>query len=94
MHRTARKKAKAARPARTIMAATPLPQELQIVSKGVHGTVTDLARATGISVSHASLILRGLRRPSVTVLAKMAKSLGITSDRLIDCLERRQEAAA
>ena len=45
----------------------------------------DIADAVGISGQMISYIVRGLREPSVTVLSRIAKELGVsTAELLID----------
>lgn len=43
---------------------------------------SDMARKTGVDVSHISRILAGKARPSLTLAGKMAKYMGMTLEEL------------
>lgn len=55
---------------------------------------TALAEKTGISKSHASLVLRGKRQPSITVCQRMAKALGVSVDEFLRQTSQKRVAAA
>lgn len=46
---------------------------------------SELARRSGIAVSHISNIEYGLKDPSATVLCKLAKALDVSVADLLDC---------
>ena len=46
----------------------------------------DLASMLGISPAHVSLLVRGMRKPSVEIASHMAKILGVPVDRLLNTL--------
>ena len=52
-----------------------------MLSKGIDGM--DMAERVGISGQMMSFIIRGLREPNVTTLARIAHELGVTVDDLI-----------
>jgi transcriptional regulator with XRE-family HTH domain len=48
-------------------------------------TIEELSRATGVSVSYLSRLETGLRKvPSVFIVYKIAKVLGVTVEKLLD----------
>jgi transcriptional regulator with XRE-family HTH domain len=51
----------------------------------------ELARRSGVSESMLSLVERGLRNPSVKLLGRIAKGIGID---LADILKRAQESVS
>jgi len=51
-----------------------------------HKSLSLIARRAGISVSFLSRMKRGERRPSVTTLIKLSKSLHMTTDNIIKWL--------
>lgn len=53
----------------------------------------ELARRSGISASHISLISRGMRNPSFKVAQKLAGTLGISTDDLARLIQQEREAA-
>ena len=52
-----------------------------MLSKGIDGM--DMAERVGISGQMMSFIIRGLREPNVTTLARIAHELGVTVDDLL-----------
>lgn len=50
-----------------------------------------LARETGLSVSHVSRVMRGLRTPSVRTLLLLSKALGLPIDKMLTMLELNKE---
>jgi len=57
----------------------------------INGGVRELGREVGISAVHASHILRGLRTPSLTVAARIAKHMGVSIDVLYKRLQQVQK---
>jgi len=56
---------------------------IRILRKARGQKQSDLARAAGISVPMVSLLEAGERQPSLSVLRRLAKALGIPSEALI-----------
>ena len=52
---------------------------------------SEVARKTGLSLSHVSRILSGQRTPSLGALVRIADYLGVTTDELIGELAELQD---
>lgn len=48
-------------------------------------TIESLAEISGVSKSHISDIETGQRMPTIKVLCKLAKALGVSPEELYDC---------
>ena len=46
-------------------------------------TYTELAKHTGLSISHVSRIMRGDRKPSLYALIRLSKAMKVPVERLI-----------
>jgi len=53
-----------------------------------------LSQATGVSLSHISLVLDGKRQPSIRVVKAIAAALDCSTDDLLSYLERRRPSQA
>jgi transcriptional regulator with XRE-family HTH domain len=53
------------------------PQRVRTMADFANLNLSDVARGTGISVSHVSRIFNGLRTPSLDVAETIAKYLGV-----------------
>lgn len=47
----------------------------------------DLASSSEVSVGHVSMVLRGLRNPSLAIAAQFARALGVSLDWLVGLKE-------
>lgn len=56
---------------------------------GTDRTLSDVARATGMSLSHVSRIFSGHRTPTVKALRDIATFLGIGTGELLEILEKQ-----
>ena len=81
---------------RTDEALIQLGEDLRALRKAQNMTLSDLAGASGRSVSFLSKIERGLARPSVTALQEIAEALGVpegtVKSRLYTARERLRRA--
>ncbi|MEM9047128.1 MAG: XRE family transcriptional regulator [Pseudomonadota bacterium] len=57
-----------------------LGSEVRQVRKARRMTLSDLAEATGISLSHLSAVERGAANPSIDIVRRIAEALGINAD--------------
>lgn len=67
------------------------PSHRRKLPRGIPEAVclSELGRATGITVSYASRIFSGERRPSLPVASKIAKYLGMSIDKFYGILTRQ-----
>lgn len=56
---------------------------------GTDRTLSDVARATGMSLSHVSRIFSGHRTPTVKALRDIAAFLNVGTGELLEILEKR-----
>ncbi|MFD9888000.1 helix-turn-helix domain-containing protein [Amycolatopsis sp. NPDC059027] len=63
---------------------TAVGPRLRELRKRAELTLTDLAEATGVSVSTLSRLESGSRRPSLELLLPLAKAYGVPLDELVD----------
>lgn len=60
---------------------------------GTTHTLSDVARGTGLSLSHVSRVFSGKRAPTVQAARRIARYLGIEVGELLSQLERLETAA-
>lgn len=60
---------------------------------GTTHTLSDVARTTGLSLSHVSRVFAGKRTPTVKAARAIAKCLGVTVEELLHQLESVEPAA-
>lgn len=67
----------------------PTTQSVQLLGRYIN--LSALSRATGLTPSHLSRVVRGQRTPSVPVLFAMAEALGINMEELAAALRKKKE---
>lgn len=66
-----------------------LATELCDRRKGIGLSMNELATKTGLAVSFIGYLERGVRRPSVETLAKIAWALGFSASEILEVAERK-----
>lgn len=73
--------------------SSPLPVERELHERLGPGNYKPIARATGLSPSHVSRVLRGLANPTTDILSQIAEAADVPVGMLMTLIQSKRKAS-